>query len=94
MPLDLSGVDHNFSFIIFLNSNALDALYAQVLHYLETLQPHHLLEQMVCSAFKVSADTLNQTSFGNLQLMKTKLNQLYITLASSLRPLRGMWNRP
>ncbi|KAM0953812.1 putative Rab3 GTPase-activating protein catalytic subunit [Dioscorea sansibarensis] len=61
----------------------------KVLHYLETLQPHHLLEQMVCTAFKVSADTLNQTSFGNLQLMKTKLNQLYITLASSLRPLRA-----
>ncbi|KAJ0979301.1 hypothetical protein J5N97_014775 [Dioscorea zingiberensis] len=61
----------------------------KVLHYLETLQPHHLLEQMVCTAFKVSADTLNQTSFGNLQLMKTKLNQLYLTLASSLKLLRA-----
>ncbi|GMP56282.1 hypothetical protein CsSME_00020831 [Camellia sinensis var. sinensis] len=31
----------------------------KVLHYLETLRPHLLLEQMVCTAFRASADTLN-----------------------------------
>jgi len=31
----------------------------KVLHYLETLRPQQLLEQMVCTAFKSSADILN-----------------------------------
>ncbi|KAJ4979850.1 hypothetical protein NE237_010630 [Protea cynaroides] len=59
----------------------------KVLHYLETLRPHQLLEQMVCTAFKASADTLSQTSFGNLKQMTTKMDQLYLTIASILKPL-------
>jgi Rab3 GTPase-activating protein catalytic subunit len=61
----------------------------KILHYLETLQPHQLLEEMVCTAFRASADTLNQTSYGGLKQMATKLEQLYITMASSLRPLQA-----
>ncbi|KAK6144697.1 hypothetical protein DH2020_021517 [Rehmannia glutinosa] len=38
---------------------------AHVLHYLETLRPYQLLEQMVCTAFRAAADTLNQTSFAH-----------------------------
>ncbi|KAL7617957.1 hypothetical protein Lser_V15G01071 [Lactuca serriola] len=30
---------------------------------LETVRPHQLLEQMVCTAFRAAADTLNQTRF-------------------------------
>lgn len=60
-----------------------------ILHYLETLPPHQLLEQMVCTAFRASADTLSQTSFGELNQMKTKLDQLYLTMASMLRPLQA-----
>ncbi|KAK6144700.1 hypothetical protein DH2020_021520 [Rehmannia glutinosa] len=37
----------------------------KVLHYLETLRPYQLLEQMVCTAFRAAADTLNQTSFAH-----------------------------
>jgi Rab3 GTPase-activating protein catalytic subunit len=65
-------------------------LIPQILHYLETLQPNQLLEEMVCTAFRASADTLNQTSYGGLKQMATKLEQLYITMASSLRPLQGI----
>ncbi|KAJ6835674.1 rab3 GTPase-activating protein catalytic subunit isoform X1 [Iris pallida] len=61
----------------------------KVLHYLETLRPHQLLEQMVCTAFRASADTLNQTHYGDIKLMKAKVSQLYSTLASALRPLQG-----
>ncbi|KAG8380588.1 hypothetical protein BUALT_Bualt06G0031100 [Buddleja alternifolia] len=61
----------------------------KVLHYLETLRPRQLLEQMVCSAFKAAADTLNQTSFGDLKQMTTKIGQLYITMASMLRYMQG-----
>ncbi|KAJ8423948.1 hypothetical protein Cgig2_014424 [Carnegiea gigantea] len=61
----------------------------KILHYLETLPPHQLLEQMVCTAFRASADTLSQTSFGDLNQMKTKLDQLYLTMASMLRPLQA-----
>ncbi|KAL8147976.1 hypothetical protein AgCh_005344 [Apium graveolens] len=61
----------------------------KVLHYLETLSPYQLLEQMVCTAFKAAADTLHQTMFGNLQNMKTKLGQLYLTMASFLKPLQA-----
>ncbi|GKD25693.1 Rab3 GTPase-activating protein catalytic subunit isoform X1, partial [Tanacetum coccineum] len=61
----------------------------KILHYLETVRPHQLLEQMVCGAFRAAADTLNQTSFGGLKNMTTKVDQLYLTLASALRPLQA-----
>lgn len=61
----------------------------KILHYLETLRPHQLLEQMVCTAFRASADTLNQASFGDLNQMKSKLDQFYLTMASMLRPLQA-----
>lgn len=61
----------------------------KVLHYLETLRPHQLLEQMVCTAFRAAADTLNKTSFGGLKNMTTKMGQLYLTLASLLKPLQA-----
>ncbi|XP_017436454.1 uncharacterized protein LOC108342989 isoform X1 [Vigna angularis] len=60
----------------------------KVLHYLETLQPHELLEQMVCTAFRAAADTLSQTSYGELKQMETEMQQLYLTMASALRPLQ------
>ncbi|KAK1284715.1 hypothetical protein QJS10_CPB21g01372 [Acorus calamus] len=59
----------------------------KILHYLETLKPHQLIEQMVCTAFRASADTLNFTSFGNLKQLRTKIGQLYLTIASTLKPL-------
>lgn len=61
----------------------------KTLHYLETLRPYQLLQQMVSTAFRASADTLNQTGFGNLKPMKTKVAQLYLTLASTLKCLQG-----
>ncbi|PWA46096.1 hypothetical protein CTI12_AA512190 [Artemisia annua] len=61
----------------------------KILHYLETVRPHQLLEQMVCGAFRAAADTLNQTSFGGLKNMTTKIDQLYLTIASALRPLQA-----
>ncbi|CAL5339731.1 unnamed protein product [Camellia sinensis] len=61
----------------------------KVLHYLETLRPHLLLEQMVCTAFRASADTLNQATFGGLKQMVTKMGQLYLTLASTLKHLQS-----
>eukprot|EP00268_Persea_americana_P035481 TRINITY_DN3502_c0_g1_i5.p1 TRINITY_DN3502_c0_g1~~TRINITY_DN3502_c0_g1_i5.p1 ORF type:complete len:943 (-),score=213.41 TRINITY_DN3502_c0_g1_i5:521-3349(-) len=61
----------------------------KILHYLETLRPHQLLEQMVCTAFKASADNLSQTSFGDLQQMRTKIEQLYLTMASILKHLQA-----
>ncbi|KAK6927129.1 Rab3GAP catalytic subunit, conserved domain, partial [Dillenia turbinata] len=60
----------------------------KILHYLETLRPHQLLEQMVCTALRASADTLNQTVYGGLKQMTTKLGQLYLTIASTLKPLQ------
>ncbi|KAK7289868.1 hypothetical protein RIF29_03864 [Crotalaria pallida] len=60
----------------------------KVLHYLETLKPHQLLEQMVCTAFRAAADTLSQTSYGELKQMVTEMEQLYPTMASYLRPLQ------
>lgn len=70
------------------------AWHTQILHYLETLRPHQLLEQMVCTAFRASADTLNESSFGALKQMNTKVDQLYITMASTLAPLQGIAPRP
>ncbi|XP_031745160.1 rab3 GTPase-activating protein catalytic subunit isoform X2 [Cucumis sativus] len=61
----------------------------KILHYLETLRPHQLLEQMVCTSFKAAADTLSQTNYGGLKLMKTKMEQLYTTMASVLKFLQG-----
>ncbi|KAL1542339.1 rab3 GTPase-activating protein catalytic subunit-like isoform X1 [Salvia divinorum] len=57
----------------------------KVLHYLETLRPYQLLEEMVCAAFRAAADTLNRTSFGDLKQMNIKMDQLCITIASVLR---------
>ncbi|XP_074267812.1 uncharacterized protein LOC141591404 isoform X2 [Silene latifolia] len=61
----------------------------KILHYLETLRPHQLLEQMVCTAFRAAADTLNQATFGDLSQMKARLDQLYLTMASMLSPLQA-----
>ncbi|KAL7582915.1 hypothetical protein Lser_V15G42165 [Lactuca serriola] len=61
----------------------------KILHYLETVRPHQLLEQMVCTAFRAAADTLNQTSFGGLKNMTIKIDQLYFTIASALKPLQA-----
>lgn len=44
---------------------------------------------MVCTAFRASAETLNQTSYGGFKQMATKMDQLFITLASGLKRLRG-----
>ncbi|KAK4355965.1 hypothetical protein RND71_024936 [Anisodus tanguticus] len=52
----------------------------KVLHYLETLRPYELLRQMVCTAFKASADTVNRTSFGGLKQLTTRIGQLYLTM--------------
>ncbi|XP_030505393.2 uncharacterized protein LOC115720380 [Cannabis sativa] len=60
----------------------------KILHYLETVRPHQLLEQMICTAFRASADTLNQTSYGGLKEMETKMDQLYLTIASVLKSLQ------
>ncbi|XP_027930589.1 rab3 GTPase-activating protein catalytic subunit isoform X2 [Vigna unguiculata] len=60
----------------------------KVLHYLETLPPHELLEQMVCTAFRAAVDTLSQTSYGELKQIETEMQQLYLTMASALRPLQ------
>ncbi|KAL3518025.1 hypothetical protein ACH5RR_020614 [Cinchona calisaya] len=60
----------------------------KVLHYLETLRPHQLLEQMVCTAFRAAADTLNRTAFGGLKPMTSKMGQLYLTMASMLKFLQ------
>lgn len=61
----------------------------KVLHYLETLRPQQLLEQMVCTAFKSSADILNKTMYGGFKEMKTKMDRLYVTMASTLKSFLG-----
>ncbi|KAG2333340.1 hypothetical protein Bca52824_004520 [Brassica carinata] len=60
----------------------------KILHYLETVRPHQLLEQMVCTAFRGSADTLNQTNFGDMRQMTSKLEQLYLIIKSTLGVLQ------
>ncbi|XP_015579317.1 rab3 GTPase-activating protein catalytic subunit isoform X2 [Ricinus communis] len=60
----------------------------KILHYLETLRPHQLLEQMVCTAFRASADTLNRTKFGGLKQMTVKIEQFYRTMISMLKRLQ------
>ncbi|CAN8301333.1 unnamed protein product [Cochlearia groenlandica] len=60
----------------------------KILHYLETVRPHQLLEQMVCTAFRGSADTLNQTNFGDMKQMTSKLEQLYLIVKSTLGALQ------
>ncbi|WZZ90074.1 hypothetical protein YC2023_118653 [Brassica napus] len=62
----------------------------KILHYLETVRPHQLLEQMVCTAFRGAADTLNQTNFGDMRQMTSKLEQLYLIIKSTL----GVLQRP
>ncbi|XP_015932019.1 uncharacterized protein LOC107458326 isoform X1 [Arachis duranensis] len=61
----------------------------KVIHYLETLRPHQLLAQMVCTAFLAAADTVNKTSYGELKQMETKMQQLYLTMAPALKPLEA-----
>ncbi|KAL7587492.1 hypothetical protein Lser_V15G39499 [Lactuca serriola] len=56
---------------------------------LETVRPHQLLEQIVCTAFRAAADTLNQTRFGGLKNMTIKIDQLYFTIASALKLLQA-----
>ncbi|KAG7538376.1 Rab3 GTPase-activating protein catalytic subunit [Arabidopsis suecica] len=60
----------------------------KIVHYLETVRPHQLLEQMVCTAFRGSADTLNQTNFGNMRQMTSKLEQLYLIIKFTLGALQ------
>ncbi|KAL0673270.1 hypothetical protein Bca4012_001251 [Brassica carinata] len=60
----------------------------KILHYLETVRPHQLLEQMVCTAFRGSADTLNLTNFGDMKQMTSKLEQLYLIIRSTLGVLQ------
>ncbi|KAJ0261459.1 Rab3 GTPase-activating protein catalytic subunit [Hirschfeldia incana] len=60
----------------------------KILHYLETVRPYQLLEQMVCTAFRGSADTLNQTNLGNMRQMPSKLEQLYLIIRSTLGVLQ------
>ncbi|XP_014489855.1 rab3 GTPase-activating protein catalytic subunit isoform X4 [Vigna radiata var. radiata] len=60
----------------------------KVIHYLETLQPHQLLEQMLCTAFGAAADTLIQTNYGELKQMETMMQHLYLTLPPALKPLQ------
>ncbi|TMW96499.1 hypothetical protein EJD97_007259 [Solanum chilense] len=60
----------------------------KVLHYLETLRPYELLGQMVSTAFKAAADTLNRTSFGGRKQLTTRIGQLYLTMAATLRCLQ------
>ncbi|MED6152065.1 hypothetical protein PIB30_088407 [Stylosanthes scabra] len=62
----------------------------KVIHYLENLNPHQLLAQMVCTAFLAAADTLNKTSYGELKQMETKMQQLYLTMAPALKPLKDL----
>uniref|UniRef100_A0A7N0RFL3 Rab3 GTPase-activating protein catalytic subunit n=1 Tax=Kalanchoe fedtschenkoi TaxID=63787 RepID=A0A7N0RFL3_KALFE len=61
----------------------------KIVHYLETVPPHQLLEQMICTAFRAAADTLYQTDFGDLKLMRTKIEQLVVTIASAMQPLQA-----
>ncbi|KAK4777658.1 hypothetical protein SAY87_017845 [Trapa incisa] len=61
----------------------------KILHYLETIRPHQLLEQMVCTSFRAAADTINQTNYGNLKTMGVKMDQLYVTMASVLKRLQA-----
>ncbi|KAG9453607.1 hypothetical protein H6P81_006511 [Aristolochia fimbriata] len=61
----------------------------KILHYLETLRPHQLLGQMVSTAFRASIDTISQTSYGGLKQMEKKIEQLYITISSALKPLQA-----
>lgn len=49
-----------------------------------------LVQQMICSAFKASLDTLSQSSYGDLKQMELKIGQLYKTISTSLKPLRGI----
>ncbi|KAL6956510.1 hypothetical protein U1Q18_042840 [Sarracenia purpurea var. burkii] len=44
---------------------------------------------MVCTAFRASADTLNRTTFGGFKQMGIKMGQLYLTVASMLKPLQA-----
>ncbi|CAE6247726.1 unnamed protein product [Arabidopsis arenosa] len=60
----------------------------KIVHYLETVRPHQLLEQMVCTAFRGSADTLNQTNFGNMRQMTSKLEQLYLIIKFTMGALQ------
>eukprot|EP00249_Psilotum_nudum_P023025 c28729_g2_i1 orf=404-2848(-) len=62
----------------------------KVIHYLETLRPHHLLSQMVCTAFGATADILFQTKTAKLRPLLVELDQLYLTIASILKPLRSI----
>ncbi|EPS66921.1 hypothetical protein M569_07855, partial [Genlisea aurea] len=61
----------------------------KVLHYLETLPPHQLLEQMVCTAFRVAADTLNRTSFGVSDQLTARIERLYATMGSMLKNMKA-----
>ena len=45
---------------------------------------------MVCTAFRAAADTLSQTSYGELKQMATEMQQLYVTMAKALKPLQGI----
>ncbi|XP_078435560.1 rab3 GTPase-activating protein catalytic protein isoform X2 [Wolffia australiana] len=61
----------------------------KIIHYLETLRPRVLLEQMICTAFKASLDTLSLTHGGDFKQMTSKIEQLYKTVSTGLKTLRG-----
>ncbi|OWM87831.1 hypothetical protein CDL15_Pgr019415 [Punica granatum] len=44
---------------------------------------------MVYTSFRAAADTINQTNYGRLKPMETKMDQLYLTMASTLRRLQA-----
>eukprot|EP00250_Pteridium_aquilinum_P017952 c23859_g4_i1 orf=95-2845(-) len=60
----------------------------KVIHYLETLTPHQLLAQMICTAFSCIADILYKTEIGKPRVLQVEIDQLYLTIISTLKPLR------
>lgn len=59
----------------------------KVIHYLETLRPHQLLAQMICTCFGAVADILYKTKIGNLRSLQTDIDKVFLTISSVLKPL-------
>lgn len=59
----------------------------KVIHYLETLKPHQLLAQMICTSFSSIADLLYRTKAGELKPLLVEIDKLYLTISSILKPL-------
>lgn len=60
----------------------------KVIHYLETVRPHQLLAQMICTAFSSIADILYKTQIVKPKVLQVEVDQLYATIVSILKPLR------